>query len=141
MLRSPIDIFGNHSQRSLPSQASKASDESDRRFCKCERILAVFTLLVLPAIELHVDALGGVVQTGVLLFFGELLRLRFPELALFHDRAVECAQFVLQLLEVLFPIRRVVLSITAKNSLVTAFLNCRSTSRCVVVAAKGCAAR
>ena len=53
-------------------------------------------LLVLPAIELHVDALGCVVQTRVLLFFAELFRLRLPELALFHDRAVECRQLVLQ---------------------------------------------
>ena len=45
-----------------------------------------------------------VVKTGVLLFLAELLRLRLPELALLHDRAVKCYEFVLHCFKFVFPL-------------------------------------
>ena len=58
----------------------------------------------MPANELNVNAFRSIVKAGILLLFRKLFRLRLPELALFDDRPVECAQLVLQLFEIFVPV-------------------------------------
>src|ERR1044072_1661605 len=61
------------------------------KILKRQGVLSIFLAFDLPAIELDVDALRGVVETRILLFFSELFRLCFPQLALFCNRSIERA--------------------------------------------------